>query len=502
VRRRREPKRIVTARELTVQQLFTERTYCLEAFQRSYVWSPLEVERLIDDLAAGFRAEWDADDNVPEVDGYDPYFLGSIITYQRDGQTYLADGQQRVVTLLMLLIYLYGLTSDRVDDHSRDLNATLRTLVRRDEGMRKRFAIRVDDDYDTCFDRLLNAKDLGTDGLPPDAARVWIASRQIVDGCPDFLKQEALLHFIKWLLVRVSLVELDAGDTDRAQEMYVTMNDRGVRLGPMDLLKNYLLTDALDDTDRLGQLWKKMVRSLEAVDRDAPLDFVRSVLHGRHFDVDPTKESERLREAAPHEWLRRHTTEIWYRRRRGVQLTLLTDWLQPLYRPYTKVRGASADFWKDDEVFRFNTLNGITRQFDLAVAAAQRDDSGPTVQRKARLIAKYIDLFVITRGLQEDPYTQDELEQEMRPLFPQVRESPTVESLSEILGEATREWYDAFGAISTLVYRSNVNRPFVSYLLARLTDWLNEGAGLGRSMGRFLERSDDHQADRRLPRRD
>jgi uncharacterized protein with ParB-like and HNH nuclease domain len=41
------------------------------------------------------------------VKSYDPYFLGPYIICTADGRTSLVDGQQRIITLLLLLIYLH-----------------------------------------------------------------------------------------------------------------------------------------------------------------------------------------------------------------------------------------------------------------------------------------------------------------------------------------------------------------------------------------------------------
>ena len=46
-------------------------------------------------------------DETVKVSGYEDYFLGSIIVSKRGGRSYLVDGQQRVTSLTLLLIYLY-----------------------------------------------------------------------------------------------------------------------------------------------------------------------------------------------------------------------------------------------------------------------------------------------------------------------------------------------------------------------------------------------------------
>jgi hypothetical protein len=62
-----------------------------------------------------------------------------------------------------------------------------------------------------------------------------------------------------------------------------------------------------------------------------------------------------------------------------------------------------------------------------------------------------------------------------------------------VLGEAAAGWYQAFTDIGTLRYRESVNRPFVVYLLARLTAWLEKGTGCGEQAHHLLTRLSDQR---------
>ena len=167
---------IVAARGITIHDLFDQRCYHLESFQRAYAWERPQVERLIDDLAGTFLAQWDRRDGDDDVDKYDPYFLGPIIIYRRDNKIYLADGQQRVITLLLLLLQLHRLIEARED--ARDQIAELRTLIRGDRRFSPAFAVRIDT-YRACFDALLQRQSFSTDGARPDVQRAWHASQHI-----------------------------------------------------------------------------------------------------------------------------------------------------------------------------------------------------------------------------------------------------------------------------------------------------------------------------------
>ncbi|OHV63455.1 hypothetical protein BCD48_38200 [Pseudofrankia sp. BMG5.36] len=141
----------------------------------------------------------------------------------------------------------------------------------------------------------------------------------------------------------------------------------------------------------------------------------------------------------------------------------------------------------------FNSHNDMPRQFDLTLAALQPEDSEGTTWRKARLVANFIDLFVVTRGLRDLPYNRDEVHELVAALLPAVRESRTEDDLSGVLGRAAADWYPHFSHVREARYREGSNRAFVLYFLARLTAWLERGVGGGEQAQRLLTA----QADRR-----
>ncbi|GAA3621721.1 DUF262 domain-containing protein [Kineosporia mesophila] len=477
----------MSATGISVEKVFSGKSYGVGYFQRSYAWERPQVERLVQDLSAKFNAQWDPSHTEAKVRNYEPYFLGSVITYQEDGQRYLADGQQRMITLLLLLIGLHRLTEHRED--GPDLNAELRTLIRGDTSMGRSFAVRVED-YERCFESLLNNQRFSVDGVSADVRRVWEASNEVLKACRDAIQEDALIYFGVWLLRRVSLVEIDAGGPERGQELYVLMNDRGVRLTALDLLKDYLLAGAPDDSGKLDRQWQGMVRALTAVDKNAPLDYVRTVLRSQYAHLVPVDESVRSIEDAPHEWLYRHRA-ILLGSRRASHTELFTQWLEPRYDSYTNLLRAATTLDEHLSTVWFNEYNGLSRQFDLVIAAVRIDDSPPTVLRKARLVANYIDLFVVTQGVMGRPYTQAELDEEVRDLMPAVRESHTIDGLSDVLGRAAVGKYAAFSSVAELQYKEGSNRSFVAYFLARLTGWMHREIGHDVDVQKYLERPDE-----------
>jgi uncharacterized protein with ParB-like and HNH nuclease domain len=86
----------------TVGEIFGERfAFTVPPNQRQYAWKLEHAAALLDDLLASLGG-----DAVP-IEQMDPYFLGSIVLVKASRQEYeIVDGQQRLITLTMLLATL------------------------------------------------------------------------------------------------------------------------------------------------------------------------------------------------------------------------------------------------------------------------------------------------------------------------------------------------------------------------------------------------------------
>ena len=97
----------IGSKSKTVAELFYNTKYNLDYYQREYVWKSKHVEELIGDLTNEFSKHYKSGDERKEVGNYAHYFLGSIIICEKDNKKFIVDGQQRLTTLTLLLIFLY-----------------------------------------------------------------------------------------------------------------------------------------------------------------------------------------------------------------------------------------------------------------------------------------------------------------------------------------------------------------------------------------------------------
>ena len=133
------------------------------------------------------------------------------------------------------------------------------------------------------------------------------------------------------------LVEITAGGSERGWEIFQSMNDRGLRLTPLDLLRGYLLSKADRDRDDLRRAWQRMMGNLAAFDEAAPTEFVGAVLLSRFAPLDNDMDERGAIEQGPHEWVLRNADQIWPDRKEGDTRRFIKDLLVPLSEQYTRL---------------------------------------------------------------------------------------------------------------------------------------------------------------------
>lgn len=94
----------------SIRELFTGVKYTIHYYQREYQWQTKQIEELLSDLIEEFFEFYSDTDERSKVLDYGHYFMGSIVLTNEDNA--IIDGQQRLTSLTLLLIYLYHQLED------------------------------------------------------------------------------------------------------------------------------------------------------------------------------------------------------------------------------------------------------------------------------------------------------------------------------------------------------------------------------------------------------
>jgi hypothetical protein len=285
--------------------------YEVPAFQREYVWSEIQVKALLDDV---YEALFDENGSAIDTE----YFIGSIVTYL-DGDVFqLIDGQQRLTTLFIVLCAIRDAREALRD--SQDLGP-LRALIRhgyQDEDGNAGVRYRLTPLYEDASD-MLQRIGTGRFVTPNDLRALSSSARNMAEAyqvTKVFLDQfgtdvDQLRRFGARLIKRVRLVRIETANVTEALRIFETINDRGIGLNAMDLLKNLLFMESGRTAfDQLTTIWKEMVGTIEHKDvREKPLRFLRYFVLSKYPDAR-NKQGKPLTEDELYEWLERNKAAL------------------------------------------------------------------------------------------------------------------------------------------------------------------------------------------------
>ena len=295
----------IEANDLTISTIYRD-FYTVPDFQREYVWEDKDVEKLLQDVLDEFYDEKGRIQEGPE------YFLGSIVVCKNEEGTFqLIDGQQRMTTIYLVLcaardvlVEVESSAPQWLDKQISDVYADPRT-----GGDIRQLRLTLQyEDSNGILDHV--AKGNGPIDRPFEentesvrricGAYHTIRDRYRIDlhNNPDEIKK-----FLVAFTSRIKLIRIVTPSLANALKVFETINDRGVGLNAMDLLKNRLFMQISSrDYSTLKKQWKTLVDTLDGCQEKQPLRFLRYYIMAHH-------RIRRIREDEIYEWFINHTDE-------------------------------------------------------------------------------------------------------------------------------------------------------------------------------------------------
>ena len=257
-----------------VSQIFSnEKTiiYKIPKYQREYTWGQKEWGLLFNDI----------------IENDYGYFLGSIICVDKsvsamgDVELEVIDGQQRITSLSLLLISIYeklNVFKDKLDeDQITDLNNIKRELVIRSNSENiARLTPQIQNDNRNDYFSLLCEKGLLADKERKNYAglrRIYKAYAYFSNAVDKYIEElnpqndndkiNALFELVKRFNSAV-LVSIEVETNKDAYMLFESLNNRGVPLSAIDLIKNLLISisDRDGKAEECYMIWKKIISYL------------------------------------------------------------------------------------------------------------------------------------------------------------------------------------------------------------------------------------------------
>src|SRR5690606_20868284 len=112
----------IDAKDKKLSEILYGQRYRVDSFQREYRWQRKHIEALISDLSISFLNSYQQGDTIEESSTYDCYYMGPVVLCEDKNELSIVDGQQRLTSFTLLLIFLYHLQSTiQTNDELRDL---------------------------------------------------------------------------------------------------------------------------------------------------------------------------------------------------------------------------------------------------------------------------------------------------------------------------------------------------------------------------------------------
>jgi len=468
----------------SVRELLGGAKYSIDYYQREYRWQPKQMTELVEDLTAKFLESYEPGDERGSVETYGHYFLGSIIISDRDGQKFIIDGQQRLTSLTLLLIYLHRQLEDEEEKKQ------LADLIFSQKYGKRSFNLDVPD-RTPCMEALYNGQNFDSADQSESVVNILARFGDIGEQFPDEAKGAAFAYFADWLIENVHLVEITAYSDEDAYTIFETMNDRGLSLTPTDMLKGYLLAN-ITDTDTRNQsskVWRERVAECQQWGKEEDADAIKAWLRSQHS----RKIRERKRDAKPedfdligtefHRWIRDQEELL------GLAKSAdFARFIQRDFRFYTgqylRTRAAGAELVPGLEPIHFNAQHKFTLQYPVLLAPLLPDDPEAEILRKLRVVSSFIDILVTRRIWNWRSIDYSTLQYTMFTVIRDIRGKSATDSAA-ILTQRLTEDQETFAKNERFALHGMNGRP-IHRLLARMTDYVETRSGMASRYAEYM----------------
>lgn len=477
----------IDADDKTLKDILHEQKYTIDYFQREFRWERKHIEQLITDLEAAFAINYDKSQDRTEVENYNSYYLGPIVICEKDGALSIIDGQQRLTSLTLLLIYLHNLQKEWAKPIS------IESLIRSEKYGRPSYNLQIDDRTE-CLDSLFEKGEYDLNGKDESIQNLVKRYHDIEELFPeDYRNETALPFFIDWLKEKIIFVKIVAYSDENAYTIFETMNDRGLNLTPTEMLKGYLLSKVPNDQKiTLNNLWKKNIGQLHEFDKLEDLEFFRAWLRGKYAEsirpgkAGATNEDFEKIGTSFHTWVKDKTALI------GLEKPIdFIDFIKNKFDYYVKIyhgiwTNAETSQIKGMEHVFYSKYFGIASSlaFPLMFGPIKPEDEDVIIRKKLNITARFLETYSVLKSVNYKTLAQSSNRYTIYSLVKKVRDKNPSE-LAQIYKKEIKELNITFSGIKEFGMHQQ-NKYFIRYLLARITNFLEDNSGVPSSLEHYM----------------
>ena len=417
---------------------------------------------------------WKVGDPLSKVSGYDPYYMGEIVLAIKDEHNSIIDGQQRITTLTLLLIYLlqkYGM----VDGFPK---GEIETLIYKDVYGDKKFNLDIAERLECMLALYTKGTYDVKDGDTASVRNIVERYNDIDDCWNNAIGINNIVSFTYWLKEKVMFSKVWTNNDDFAYVIFETMNDRGLSLTQVEMLRSYLLANIdVGSRDKGIKLFDGAVnrlRNIKLTTRSkAEFEFFKVYFRGHYIDSvvqSATSDFTRIGNEF-HRWVRDNSKRL--------KLDGSDDYLSFIERIsyFAKAYETIYDIIQQRQTKEYlyaivNSDYGFTLQPALILSSIDYLDSDETIYQKIKLVSKYLTKLLSWRVWNHYQISQSSMETPIYDLCIKIKEK-TLAEIKQIFDSDPVE----IPELNNSPILNQQNRPKLKVLISLITEIVAANSG-------------------------
>lgn len=458
----------------SLKQLLQNTKYTIHYYQREYMWQQKQMEELIEDLTSEFLENYTENDERTASLNYGVYFMGSVVLAGRENA--IIDGQQRLSSLTLLLIYL----RNRLKSIGKS-NTVIDQMIYSESCGIASFNINVET-RNNCMNALFNEQEF--DNFADESVKnLYNRYNDIKELFPPEISDNMLLNFSDWLAEKVYFIEIVAETEQDAHKVFVSMNDRGLSLTSTEMLKGFILSEITDDRTRekSNYIWKDVISNLKKDDVKGDETFIKSWLRAQYAEtIRETKAGAVNKDfdiigGQFHKWVREEKNKLGLKSSSDYELFI--EKFTKFAEIYLTIKDAEINFNEKYKYIYYNATIGFTLQTQLLLAPICYEDSKSVIDEKLNLVSKFIDYYIVARVTNYSSVDYSTIKNYVFTVSKYIRHS-NIEELKAKLWNLTNVWkYDSHTAIKSFAL-NGFTKKYIKNILARITSFIEESMGV------------------------
>jgi len=284
------------------------------------------------------------------------------------------------------------------------------------------------------------------------------------------------------------LFEIGVPGEQDAHRVFVTMNDRGLKLGPIDLLKGYLLSNIFDNDANAEshRCWMDTINSLKDLSSEEDSQFIKTWLRSLFAKSirgksrgDAPGDFEIIGDSY-HRWVVDNKTLLGLQTSDHFQ-SLISEDIPKYAKIYLKIKHGETTYNESIKHVFYNGVRNLTLQSMLIMASICKADSDSIISKKIKLVSIFLDIFATSRILNKQDNTYDNIRDPIFALAKQVRNREFSDLKAFLLNELDN-YLPHILLIKDATYTS-IKRLDLLNLLARLGTYLEDVCNQTNSVG-------------------